>query len=60
MTNNTNNNQKTTAKRWNGKVIETGKQWLFNDSGSASCYVASERSLNEAIAEYKRNCYEEW
>lgn len=60
MANNNNNKNQQTTKRWNKKVIETSKQWLFNDGGSATCYVASERSLYEAIAEYKRNCYEEW
>ena len=42
---------KTERKRWNGKVITTSNQWLFNDGGSAECASAHLGGVIEAIAE---------
>ena len=38
-------------KRWNGKVITTSRQWLFNDNGSDQCATAHLYGVVEAIKE---------
>ena len=46
-------------KAWNGKVITTSKQWLFNDFGSACVGNYSYSQILDSYAEYHRDC-DEW
>ena len=42
-------------KRWNGKVITTNKQWLFNDSGSRSVSNYDSDRIWDAVRDYQNS-----
>ena len=43
---------KAEKKRWNGKVITTSKQWLYNDAGSREVSNYSTEKIWDAVRDY--------
>ena len=50
-----NREAKEQKKRWNGKVITTGRQWNENARGSREPEYASMNQIMDAYREYARN-----
>lgn len=44
--------QKEQKKRWNGKVITTGRQWANNADGALAVSTYSEAKLWDAVRDY--------
>lgn len=45
--------QKATKKRWNGKVITTGRQWAENAHGALEPMTASYEKIWDAVKDYQ-------
>lgn len=44
--------RKAEKKRWNGKVITTSKQWIYNDAGSREVDNYSTAKIWDAVNDY--------
>ena len=44
--------QRVQKKRWNGKVITTGRQWTNNADGALAVSTYSEAKLWDAVRDY--------
>jgi hypothetical protein len=49
---------KANKKRWNGKVITTGRQWNYNANGSSEIAYCSTEQVYWAVQEYRQS--KEW
>lgn len=48
-----NNEAKKDKKRWNGKVIVTGKQWIHNADGAIAPIESSFGKIWDAVNDYR-------